>query len=44
LSAADTFVVDDMAAQFVVELKMAALVKEVEIVIGYETCGFMAPH
>jgi hypothetical protein len=25
-------------------LKMAALVKEVEIVIGYETCGFMAPH
>jgi hypothetical protein len=33
-----------MGAQFVVELKMAALIEEVEIVIGYQTCGFMAPH
>jgi hypothetical protein len=27
-----------------VELKMAALIKEIEILIGQETCGFVAPH
>jgi hypothetical protein len=44
MSAGCSLVVDHMSAQFIVELKMAALVKKVEILIGQETCGFVVPH
>jgi hypothetical protein len=44
MSAAVAIVVDNMRAEFAGEAKMAALVEEVEIVIGEEACGFMTAH